>query len=116
MMPLDALDESAEEAAAFLRTVAHAGRLRIVCALMEGELSATRLARQARLAAPALSQQAAILEAKRLIGRRREGRSVVYRLLAPEAKALAKFLYRMFCHTPAAPGRPRASKTRKTHD
>jgi DNA-binding transcriptional ArsR family regulator len=116
MMHFDALDKSAEEAAVFLRTMAHAGRLRIVCALMGKELSATELARQARLPAPALSQQAAILEAKGLIGRRRDGRSIVYRLLAPEAKALAKLLYRMFCRMPAARARRRALKRRKTHD
>jgi DNA-binding transcriptional ArsR family regulator len=113
MMHLDALDDSAERAAEFLRTVAHAGRLRIVCALMARELSASELAHHARLPPPALSQQAAILEAKGLIGRRREGRSVLYRLLAPEAKALAKFLYRMFCKTPAAPPRRRALKKEK---
>ena len=101
MLHLDALDESAERAADFLRTVAHPRRLRIVCALMDGELSASQLARYARRPAPALSQQAAILEAEGLIGRRREGRSVLYRLLAPEAKALAKLMYRLFCGPPA---------------
>jgi DNA-binding transcriptional ArsR family regulator len=108
---LDAEDESAERAAEFLRTVAHAGRLRIVCALMEGERSASDLACHARLPAPALSQQAAILEAKGVIARRRVGRSVLYRLAAPEAKTLAKLLYRMFCKAPVAPRR--ASKRRK---
>jgi ArsR family transcriptional regulator, virulence genes transcriptional regulator len=99
---LDARDESAERAAEFLRTVAHAGRLRIVCALMEQKRSASELARHARLAAPALSQQAAILEARGIIARRREGRSVMYRLASPEAQALAEFLYRMFCNPPTA--------------
>src|SRR5450631_1178093 len=66
---IDALNESADRAAEFLRLVAHPGRLRIVCALMDAELSATQLARHARLAAPALSQQAAILEAEGVIGR-----------------------------------------------
>jgi DNA-binding transcriptional ArsR family regulator len=113
MMHLDALDESAEQAAEFLRTMAHAGRLRIVCALMERELSASELAHRAHLPAPALSQQAAILEAKGLIGRRRDGRSVLYRLLAPEAKALAKLLYRLFCKAPAVPPRRRAPKKEK---
>ena len=105
-MQADALDESAERAAAFLRSVAHPGRLRIVCALMEAELSATKLAHHARLPAPALSQQAAILEAEGLIGRRRDGRSVFYRLVSPEVKPLAKLLYRLFCKPARAiPGR-----------
>ena len=108
---LDAQDESAERAAEFLRTVAHAGRLRIVCALMEGELSASELAREVHLRAPALSQQAAILEGKGLIGRRRDGRSVMFRLLAPEAKALARLLHRLFCNNPRAPAhRPKPTQ------
>jgi DNA-binding transcriptional ArsR family regulator len=106
-MQIDALNESAERAAEFLRSVAHPGRLRIVCALMDGELSATQLARHARLPAPALSQQAAILEAESLIGRRREGRSVFYRLVSPEVKPLAKLLYRLFC-------KPQAIRSRRT--
>ena len=45
-MKLVALDRSAERAADFLRAVAHPGRLRIVCALIEGERTASELARQ----------------------------------------------------------------------
>ena len=64
------------------------------------------LARHARLPAPALSQQAAILEAEGLIGRRRDGRSVFYRLESPQVKPLAKLLYRLFCKpAQATPGR-----------
>jgi len=108
---LDARDESVERATTFLRTLAHAGRLRIVCALMERELNATELARRARLPAPALSQQAAILEGKGLIGRRREGRSVLYRLLGPETKAMADLLYRLFCKTrPSRAHRPKSKR------
>jgi DNA-binding transcriptional ArsR family regulator len=112
-MQIDALNESAERAAEFLRSVAHPGRLRIVCALMDGELSATQLARHARLPAPALSQQAAILEAEGLIGRRRDGRSVFYRLESTEVKPLAKLLYRLFCRPPQA---IRSRRTRKKGD
>lgn len=99
---LAAFDRSAEHAADFLRAVAHPGRLRIVCALVEGERTASELARGARMRAPALSQQAAILEAGGLIARRREGQSVLYKLVAPEAKELARFLYRLYCKRPNA--------------
>ena len=105
-MRVDVLNESAERAAEFLLSVGHPGRLRIVCALMDAELSATQLALRARLPAPALSQQAAILEAEGLIGRRRDGRSVFYRLKSREIKPLAKLLYRLFCKPAGtAPGR-----------
>jgi DNA-binding transcriptional ArsR family regulator len=79
--------------------------------LIEGERSASELARAARLPAPALSQQAAILEAKGVIARRRQGRSVLYRLSSPEAKALAKLLYRLFCKgTAGSARRPAATR------
>lgn len=101
---IEALERSAGQAAGFLRTLAHAGRLRIVCALMDGELSASGLARHAGLAAPALSQQAMILESSGLIARRRDGRSVMYRLSSERARDLAMLLYRMFCDTPPTKG------------
>jgi ArsR family transcriptional regulator len=115
-MQIDALNDSADRAAAFLRSVAHPGRLRIVCALMDAELSATQLARLARLPSPALSQQAAILESEGLIGRRRDGRSIFYRLESREIKPLAKLLYRLFCKpAKATPGR-RAKKKESPHE
>jgi DNA-binding transcriptional ArsR family regulator len=101
-MNTEALNESADRVADFLRAVAHPGRLRILCALIDGERSASQLAHQAQLSAPALSQQAAILEAKGLITRRRKARSILYRLVAPEAKPLAELLYRLFCKPPRA--------------
>jgi hypothetical protein len=54
-----------------------------------------------------LSQQAAILESKGLIGRRREATSVFYSLVAPEAAAVAELLYKLFCQPPAAKPRRR---------
>jgi len=115
MMPLlDVTHESAERAAEFLKTVAHPGRLRIICALMMRELSASELARQSHLAPPALSQQASILEAQELIVRRREGRSILYRLVAPEATALAILMYRLFCKPAGSPVQTRARKSRKS--
>ena len=90
------LSRSAERTAELLRTLAHPGRLRIVCALLDGELPASGLARRARIAAPALSQQATILEASGLIGRRRVGRTVLYGLSTARTRALILLLNRLF--------------------
>ena len=109
-MDAEALRDAADHASDFLRAVAHPGRLRIICALMEGERSASQLARHAQMSAPALSQQAAVLEAEGLIARRRKARSVLYRLAAPKAQALAEFLYQLFCKPPAAPRARRGIK------
>ena len=96
------LDRSAERAADFLKAVAHAGRLRIVCQLMHGEQTAGQLVQATGLRAPALSQQAAILEASGIIERRRNAQSVFYRLAGPEAAALAKLFHKLFCRPVAA--------------
>jgi ArsR family transcriptional regulator len=104
-MDANALNRSAEHATGFLRAFAHPGRLRVICALIDGERSASQLARKARLSAPALSQHATVLEAEGLIVRRRKARSMLYRLAAPEARALAKLLHRLFCERGARSGK-----------
>ncbi|HVN41426.1 MAG TPA: metalloregulator ArsR/SmtB family transcription factor [Steroidobacteraceae bacterium] len=91
------LEEAADRAAALLRALAHPGRLRIVCALRDAELPAGQLARLAGLTPPALSQQAAILAAEGLLARRREARSVHYRLVGEESRAVAGLLEEIYC-------------------
>jgi ArsR family transcriptional regulator, virulence genes transcriptional regulator len=91
------LAAASDEAAGFLRALAHPARLRMVCALLEGEKTAGELAASAGLRAPALSQQAAVLEGEGLIRRRRDAQSVRYSLASPGARAQAKLLHRLFC-------------------
>lgn len=96
-MKIKALAQAAEEAAAFLKATAHPARLRMICALLPGECAAGELARSAGLRAPALSQQAAVLEAGGLLSRRRAGQVVYYRLASEHAERLAHFLHDSFC-------------------
>ena len=92
--------------------MAHPARVRMVCALLEGHRSPGELARQVGLQAPALSQQAAVLEAKGLISRRRDAQNVYFRLEAPAAKALAEVLHAAFCK----PTRPALSRLAVRND
>jgi ArsR family transcriptional regulator, virulence genes transcriptional regulator len=91
------LAASAEQAAEFLRALAHPARLRVVCALLDGEITAGELARRAGLRAAALSQQASVLEAGGAIRRRRAAQSVLYSLSSPAVRAQARLLHRLFC-------------------
>jgi DNA-binding transcriptional ArsR family regulator len=109
-MKVNELARAADRAAHFLRAMAHPARLRIICALLDGDRGAGELARKARLRAPALSQQAAVLEAEGLISRQRHAQSVLYRLEGPEAKALTKFLHATFCR-PAQRSRRRTARS-----
>ncbi len=101
---MDELATAADQAAGFLRALAHPARLRMVCALVEGEKTAGELAAGAGLSAPALSQQAAVLEGEGLLRRRRESQSVYYSLASPAVRAQARLLHRLFC--PGTRGNP----------
>ena len=101
-----ALHAVADEAAGFMAALAHPARLRIVCGLLAGERPAGELALAAGLRAPLLSQQAAILEARGIIARRRRGRAVLYRLASRPARRLARLLHALFC----APARRRPAR------
>ena len=112
-MKVKDLMKASDRAAAFLRALAHPARLRVVCSLLEGECVAGELADRARVRAPALSQQAAILEAEGLISRRRSAQLVYYRLKSPHARTLARLLHDAFCGTAArAAAGPGAAATR----
>lgn len=93
------LATAAEQAAGFLRTLAHPARLRMVCALLGGELTAGELASHTGLRAPAISQQATVLESGGVIQRRRDARSVRYSLASSAVRAQARLLHRHFCRT-----------------
>lgn len=94
---MNELATAADQAAGFLRALAHPARLRMVCALVDGEKTASELAANAGLRPPALSQQAAVLESEGLIRRRRDAQSVRYSLASPAARAQARLLHRLFC-------------------
>jgi ArsR family transcriptional regulator, virulence genes transcriptional regulator len=95
------LATSADTAADFLRALAHPARLRMVCALLRGDLTAGELASATGLRAPALSQQATVLEAEGLIKRSRDARVVRYSLSSSAVRAQARLLHRLFCNRSA---------------
>merc|ERR1712025_205217 len=54
---MDVMDANADEATALLKALAHEGRLRILCHLVEGEKSVTELERLISARQSAVSQQ-----------------------------------------------------------
>ena len=93
----DAMAARADEAAAFLKAMAHEGRLQILCHLGSGEKTVTELedllgARQA-----AVSQQLSRLRLEGLVACRREGKAIFYSLADPRVARLVGTLYEVFC-------------------
>ncbi len=95
-----------EAVAARLRLLADPTRLRIVCALAQGETNPTCLAELAGVGIPAVSQHLAKLRLAGICRPRREGQRVWYELVDARVRDLVRELL------DAAPGgaRPQAAR------
>jgi DNA-binding transcriptional ArsR family regulator len=100
---LSGLPGRAAEASGFLRLLANEKRLLLLCHLLErGEMDVTSLAEAVALSPSALSQHLGRLRADGLVGFRRDGQTLYYRVADPRAVRLLAALKDLFC-PPAAP-------------
>ena len=86
-------------AAAFLKAVANANRLMILCELKDGERSVSALESVVPLTQSALSQHLAKLRAESLVSTRREAQTIYYRLADTRIAQLIDTLDELFCST-----------------
>jgi DNA-binding transcriptional ArsR family regulator len=89
-LPLELLERSA----AMLRVLAHARRLQIVALLMARRMSVGELAAALDLAPAAVSGHLGRMRAQGIVGPRRRGRTVYYRVVNPNACNLIRCLRR----------------------
>ena len=89
-LPLDLLERSA----AMLRVLAHARRLQIVERLLSRRMSVGELAEALGLAPAAVSGHLGHMRAQGIVGPRRRGRVVYYRVVNPNACNLIRCLRR----------------------
>ncbi len=94
--PVDMLTQ-AQAASAFLKAMAHEGRLMILCHLSAGEKSVTELELLLESRQAAVSQQLARLRLEGIVSCRREGKTMYYALKDPKAARLIALVYDMFC-------------------
>lgn len=94
---LDGMETRAEEATAFLKALAHEGRLMILCHLAEGEKSVTELERLLSARQSAVSQQLARLRLEGLVDNRRDGKTIYYRLADGKVERVIGMLHDLFC-------------------
>ncbi len=99
----DIFAAAAEEAAIFLKTMAHDGRLMILCNLAAGERSVTELETLLLSRQSAVSQQLARLRIERIVRTRRDGKTIYYSLKDPRTIRLLGFIYDSFCGRDDAP-------------
>ena len=100
----------AAEAVAVLKSIAHEGRLLVLCYLSEaGELSVGELVDRIGLSQSALSQHLAKLRTEGLVATRKSSQTVYYRIAEPRVLTLLATLHDLYC---PAFGRAETSGTR----
>lgn len=87
----------AADAAAFLKTLAHEGRLMILCHLATGERSVSELEELLNLRQATVSQMLARLREEGQVATRREGKTIYYRIANNDTAQVIGFLHRLFC-------------------
>lgn len=87
----------ARDAAAYLKTLAHEGRLMILCHLGAGEKSVGELEHLLATRQAAVSQMLARLRDEGLVTTRRDGKTIFYSLSDPNTEQVIGLLYSLFC-------------------
>jgi DNA-binding transcriptional ArsR family regulator len=89
--------ERASEATAFLKAMAHDGRLTILCLLVTEDRTVTELERLLGARQAAVSQQLARLRQEGLVESRREGKNLLYSLADGRVRRMVETLHDLFC-------------------
>ncbi|MEP1930966.1 MAG: metalloregulator ArsR/SmtB family transcription factor [Roseibium sp.] len=96
-MDYEALEEKAESAADFMKLMASAPRLQLMCLVLEEERCVSDLAEKTGMRMPTVSQQLSLLRAQGLVSTRRDGTTIYYRLASEPVKDIMAMLYKHFC-------------------
>lgn len=96
-MNIQEFEYKAETAANLLKRLAGKPRLMLLCHLAKGEKSVGQLAELVGLRSSAVSQHLALMRAEGLVGTRRAGTTIHYRLTNDVVRDLIAVLYRHHC-------------------
>lgn len=96
-MDAAALDARAEAAAALLKSLANPVRLKMLRAIVDGELSVGAIAAQVGVRETVISQHLMRLGAEGLVTNHGQGTTVFYALADGPTKPVMRALYEVFC-------------------
>jgi len=91
------MQANSEQAASFMKLLANASRLLVLCALVDREHTAGELEALTGLSQSAVSQHLARLRGAGLVDTRREAQCIYYSLADARAQAMLETLYTQFC-------------------
>jgi len=96
-LDLQQMRAAAAQACALLKVLGNPDRLMLLCQLSQGEYAVGELESLLGIGQPTLSQQLTVLREEQLVGTRREGKQIFYRIDSNEALAILQVLYQQFC-------------------
>ncbi|WP_380055387.1 ArsR/SmtB family transcription factor [Falsihalocynthiibacter sp. SS001] len=94
---IDNLDDNLDEAAALMTMLSQPVRLKVLCNLLGEEKSVQTLTEICELSQPAMSHHLAKLRKADLVGTRRDGQTIYYRVASKEAEAVLSVLHEIYC-------------------
>lgn len=97
MNPNDRMRYKVDDVAGFLKGLASAHRLLILCSLADGEKNVTTLIEETGLAQTSMSQHLAKLKEEGIVQHRRDHRTLYYSIAHPAVTELMSVLYDHFC-------------------
>lgn len=105
------MQKKAEESANFLKGLANAHRLLILCELATGEKCVSDIINATGIAQTSVSQHLLKLKTEKIVDYRREHRTLYYNITDETAMHIMQALYQKFCATPPQkPLRPHNKK------
>lgn len=93
----DAMRDQSENASKLLKALANPQRLRILCLLIEQEMTVGQINDQVELSQSALSQHLAILRDKALVSTRKQAQTVFYRVTDGPVTEIIQTLHDLYC-------------------
>lgn len=97
--PPSEMSDAAKAASSYLKSLAHEGRLMILCHLGQEEKSVGELEELLGMRQAAVSQMLARLREDNLVKTRRDGKTIYYSLADQDTTRVIGLLYDMFCPT-----------------
>ncbi len=91
------MDAAADEAAAVLKALSNPGRLRILCALVPGDMTVSELEQALGASQSYVSGQLLRLRGEGLVACERDGRIMRYSLSDARVRPILERLYEVFC-------------------
>ncbi|EGN75949.1 Putative transcriptional regulator [Idiomarina sp. A28L] len=94
---INQMQENASAAESLLKSLANSHRLMVLCHLVNGEMSVGELEKKVGLSQSSLSQHLAKLREQNIVGFRKEGTTVLYRIADEKALQILESLHGIFC-------------------